>query len=273
MKKQYGFLELSLISLLVVLSALTVAIIHWSNVINLKTQADKSAEIFKSVVAACMAYRQDNGSFPSSISELVPNYLSSQAETNAWGKAYSIEQSDDNIIVSNTAISAKTAGFMAASIPLATVTGYTVSATYGRPGTEPALENLVRRDGTTSLTSEWDVGGYGISNVKDMTITGLTNRTVVQGLNYSTVVQNSGTVSKLTCPSGYTNHIFVSPVAMNYNGYPFNNFGGFEARYNDLGTYIQAYVRVYAKNSSGSMVWIVPDSNRALVKVDMNCSK
>ncbi len=49
--------------------------------------------------------------------------------------------------------------------------------------------------------------------------------------------------------------------------------GAVEARYNDLGSQIQAYVRVWGTLSGGGQNWIVPAANAAKVKVDMKCDK
>lgn len=274
--KNRGFIEISLITVLVVFVSLVLVFAKWEQGQVTKRTANKAAETFKQVISASMAYRQDNGAFPVNTAQLVPNYLSAQAQTNPWGNPITVTQSGaNNVVISTVALDTINAGYMAMEIPLATVTaGTTVSATYGKPGSEPALASLLKKDGSTPLTGDWDVNGHGITSVSDITVNGMPNRTVVQGLNYSTIVTNAGTVSKLTCPAGYNFHVFVTPVAMNYNGQPFTSFGGYEARYNDLGWGIQAYVRVLAKDSgTGQITWIVPNWNAALVKVDMSCGK
>ncbi len=273
--KQKGMAEVSMITLLVLFVSFSLVVIKWESNRRIQKDAEKGAEVFKQVIAAAMSYRQDNGAFPSNIAQLVPVYLSNAAMTMPWGNAVTVAQSGgNNVVITTGAIDERIAGFMAADIPLATITGTTtVTATYGKPGTEPALDTLVHKDGTTPLTSEWDVGGYGLANVDDITITGLSNRTVLGGLTYSTIVSNAGVVNKLTCPSGSTTRTYVTPVAYSYNGQPFTDMGAVEARYNDLGSQIQAYVRVWGTLSGGGQNWIVPAANAAKVKVDMKCDK
>ncbi|MGX8249139.1 hypothetical protein ACWS7J_27435, partial [Escherichia coli] len=115
---------------------------------------------------------------------------------------------------------------MASAIPQSSITGNVVMARYGKPGSEPALAAFLKKDGSTPLTGEWNVGGQGISNVKDITINGMNNRTVLSGLTYSSVQQNSQYVNLVTCPEGRANRkITVIPLSYNKNGYPFNKVG------------------------------------------------
>ena len=274
MKKQAGVIELSMITMLVLFVGLVVVFMRFEASRRLTSEAERGAEVFKQVVAASMAYRQDVGAFPANINQLVPAYLSAAGVTMPWGSAVTVAQSGgNNVVISTSSTDVGIRGMMARAIPLATVSGNTVTATYGKPGTEPALASLLHRDGSQPLSANWDVGGYSVANVNDMTFTGLDNRTVMGGLTYTSIQNNQDGVSKITCPSGRNAKVFVTPVSWSNNGSPFDGMGSVEARYDDYGTWVRVYLRVWAKLSNGSYNWIVPNSNAARVKVDMKCDK
>lgn len=275
--KQAGFIEFSLISALVVFVSIMVVIMKFSGQAATKTQAEKGAENFKAVVAASMSWYQDKGSFPGTTANLVPQYMSAVAQTTPWGTPITLSSTASTLTVETSSNgqpnAAQLAGVMAGVIPLASQSGVgrtTVTATYGKPGTEPALDALVRRDGTRTLTAEWDVGGQGISNVKDMTITDLTGRTVLNGLTWSNVQQNNQFVSLVNCPPGRSvRKVTVIPIAFNKNGYPFNKVGAVEGRWDG----VRAFVRVWETDTNGNSGWFVPNPQHASVRVDQQCGK
>lgn len=270
--KQAGFIEFSLISALVVFVSIMVVIMKFSDQAATKTQAEKGAENFKAVVAASMSWYQDKGSFPGTTANLVPQYMSAVAQTTPWGTPITLSSTASTLTVETNSNgqpnAAQLAGVMAGVIPLASQSGVgrtTVTATYGKPGTEPALDAMVRRDGTRTLTAEWDVGGQGISNVRDMSISGL-NRTVVSGLSWSSVQKNSQTVALVTCPLGKARKVTVTPVSYSKNGYPFQNMGSVDGVWDGS----IAYVRIWEKDAYGQR-WFIPNPDFAFVKVEQQC--
>lgn len=275
--KQSGFVEISLLSVLVVMLSLVIIMIKFSSEAATQNLAEKGSETFKAVVAASMSWYQDKGSFPTSTANLVPDYLSSVAQTTPWGGLITIHSNGSTISVQTATTgqpnATQLAGIMAGIIPLASQSGSgrtIITATYGKPGSEPALESMVRRDGSRTLTAEWDVGGQGISNIRDMTISGLTNRTVMSGLTWSNVQQNYQPVSLINCPPGRSvRKISVVPLSYNKNGYPFNQMGAVEGRWD--GT--RAFVRVWEKDTSGNESWFIPGPQYASVRVDQQCNK
>ena len=274
--KQSGFIEISLISALVVFVSITILFIKFSSEAATQTLAEKGAENYKAVVAASMSWYQDKGSFPASTANLVPNYMSPVAQTTPWGGLITISSTSSTLTVQTATTgqpnAAQLAGIMAGIIPLASQSGSgrtIITATYGKPGTEPALESLVRRDGSRTLTAEWDVGGQGISNVRDMTINGLENRTVLSGLMWSNVQLNNQPVSLVKCPPRTNIKITVTPISYNKNGYPFNKIGAVEGRWDGA----TAFVRIWETEVNGNQKWFIPNPQFATLRVDQQCNK
>ncbi|WP_108653095.1 hypothetical protein [Dongshaea marina] len=169
------------------------------------------------------------------------------------------------------------ANAIAVHLPMAKVerTGnnFDVTMTIQRPGTEVAHEELVRRDGTATLTGEWDVGNQGITNVRDMTIHGLTDRTVLQGLTYTNMVKNLTIVPRLICPIG-SSKVQILPSAYSRDGRSFNEFGAVEGRYDVVSGGLRVYVRVWDKDPvTGVRGWFIPNANSATVVVMQHCEK
>ena len=282
--KQTGFIEFSLISALVVFVSIMVVIMMFSGQAATKTQAEKGAENFKAVVAASMSWYQDKGSFPGTTANLVPQYMSAVAQTTPWGTPITLSSTASTLTVETSSNgqpnAAQLAGVMAGVIPLASQSGVgrtTVTATYGKPGTEPALSAFIKKDGTTPLEGEWNVGGYGIGNVKDITITGMDNRTVLSGLSYNNVQQNNQYVNLVNCPLGRANRkITVVPLTYSKNGYPFRQMGAVEGRYGPepgLWSDNRAYVRVWETEQNGIQYWFIPNPASATVLVLQQCTK
>ncbi|CAK1776135.1 putative type IV pilin PilA [Vibrio crassostreae] len=83
-------------------------------------------------------------------------------------------------------------------------------------------ENIVMRDGFTTLTGDWDVGGeYGITNAKDYTIAGKDKDgrdrqiSVARGLSTKQYANDGNKIEKPTCPSSLTPHIWMSVARTN----------------------------------------------------------
>lgn len=270
--KQSGFIEFSIISALVVFVSIMIVIMKYSDQAATKTQAEKGAENFKAVVAASMSWYQDRGSFPGTTANLVPQYMSAVAQKTPWGEPITLTSTPTTLTVQTNTNgqpnSAQLAGFMAGIIPLAEQSGTgrrVVSATYGKPGTEPALDALVHRDGSRTLTGEWDVGGQGISNIKDMSISGI-NRTVVSGLTWSAVQKNSQPVELITCPPGKKSKITTTPVSYSKNGFPFKQIGAVEGVWDGN----VAYVRIWESDDAGQG-WYIPSPDYAYIRVEQQC--
>ena len=167
------------------------------------------------------------------------------------------------------------AGELLSILPFAKVSGTSIVAEIGRPGTEIAHDNFYLLDGSRPLTGTMKAAGNAIEDVKDISIAGLTNRTVLSGLGWSSVQQNSQTVPVVNCPSTRTNRkINVIPLSYNKNGYPFNKIGAVEGRVDEVspGRFV-AYVRVWETNADGTQGWYVPSPANGTVLVQQQCTK
>jgi hypothetical protein len=273
MKKQHGFVEMGTLIFLMVLIFAVQQGIEYVGIQKEKNEAKLAGDTFKMWVAASMSYYQDRGAWPANTSQLLGTYVHDvpSAKVAPFGTPYQLSVVAGNML--DVRINAKTrkmASRIASVVPMATVSGFTVYARYGKPGTEPALSAFLRKDGTTPLQGEWNVGGFGISNVKDITIANLNNRTVLSGLTFSNVQQNAQTVSLVSCPPGRGSlKINVIPLSYNKNGLPFNKIGAVEGRWD--GT--RAFVRVWETDQNGNQAWFVPNPANASVLVQQQCGK
>ncbi|OLF56813.1 hypothetical protein BTN33_22770 [Aeromonas veronii] len=162
------------------------------------------------------------------------------------------------------------AATMLERLPFAKVTGTNIITEIGRPGTEISHDGFYLLDGSRPLTGSMKAAGNAIEDVKDMTIDGLSNRTMLSGLAWNNVQQNSQPVNLVNCPPGRTNlKITVIPLTYNKNGIPFNKMGAVEGRY-DSGV---AYVRVWETWPDGSQNWFIPAPAYASVQVQQQCTK
>lgn len=272
-KKQSGMVELYALILLAVIGVFFTVASQFFTIQKERTEAKVASDTFNQWVAATMNYRNDKGGWPANASQLLGVYMNNvdSAINTPWGTPYQVSiAAGDMIEITVDAKDRKKAGRMAAAIPQSSITGNIVSARYGKPGSEPALAAFLRKDGSTPLTGEWNVGGQGISNVKDITINGMDNRTVLSGLTYSSVQQNSQYVNLVTCPLGRANRkITVVPLSYNKNGYPFNKVGAVEGRWDGS----RAFVRVWETDQNGNQGWFVPNPANASVLVQQQCSK
>ncbi|MEZ8191760.1 hypothetical protein [Vibrio sp. 1F279] len=83
-------------------------------------------------------------------------------------------------------------------------------------------ENIVMRDGSATLTEDWDVGGqHGITNAKDYTIAGKDKDgkdrqiSVARGLSTKQYANDGNKIEKPTCPSSLAPHIWMSVARTN----------------------------------------------------------
>ncbi|WP_339332200.1 type II secretion system protein [Aeromonas caviae] len=162
------------------------------------------------------------------------------------------------------------ASIMLERLPFGRVSGNNIITEIGRPGTEIAHDGFYLLDGSRPLTGDMQAAGKAIENVKDISISGLTNRTVLSGLTWTSVLQNSQVVPLINCPTGRSNRkVIVTPLSYNKNGKPFNKIGAVMARY-DSG---KAYVQVWETNNDGSQSWFIPAPQYASVQVNQSCNK
>lgn len=272
-KKQRGAVELYALILLAVIGVFMYTANQFFNRYREMNEVDVAKKTFNMWVAAAMNYREDKGGWPTNASQLLGVYMNNvpSAISTPWGASYQVSIAPGDMIqISVDAKDRKKAGRMASGIPQSTITGNVVSARYGKPGSEPALNAFLKKDGSTPLQAEWNVGGQGISNVKDITISNMNNRTVLSGLSFANVQQNAQPVSLVNCPPGRgSRKITVIPLTYNKNGYPFNKIGAVEGRWDGS----VAFVRVWETDQNGNQSWFIPNPANATVQVVQQCSK
>lgn len=131
----------------------------------------------------------------------------------------------------------------------------TVTIKFTRPASEVSLDNLVRRDGSTTMTADWDVGSVYLDNVKDMSYTNLTDRTGITGmLKLGSVLVNSSAgvaVPKPNCPSGYSPQIEVWTQSLGASTLQYN-VKNFASWYVDNTTTWQVFFKSTAESSTGN---------------------
>ncbi|EKP0318714.1 hypothetical protein JFQ90_003996 [Aeromonas veronii] len=273
LKKQRGAVELYALILLAVIGVFMYTANQIFDRYREMNEIDVAKKTFNMWVAAAMNYREDKGGWPTNSSQLLGVYMNNvpSAINTPWGAPYQVSIAPGDMIeVSVDAKDRKKAGRMASGIPQSTITGNIVTARYGKPGSEPALSAFLKKDGSTPLEGEWNVGGYGIGNVKDITISGMDNRTVLSGLSYNNVQQNSQYVNLVNCPPGRANRkITVVPLTYSKNGYPFRQMGAVEGRWDGA----RAFVRVWETEQNGSQYWFIPNPASATVLVLQQCTK
>lgn len=280
MKKQQGFLEISTAVILVTVLFIAYYGMEWMWLKKEQADSDVTASTMNLILTGSKAYYQDNGTWPSGMSQILGRYIpdAPSAKNSPYGTPYLLSVTAGNLIdIRVDAKARRAASRVASKVPLSALSGNVVYAQHGKPGTEPALSAFIKKDGTTPLEGEWDVGGQGISNVKDITITGMNNRTVLSGLSYNNVQQNNQYVNLVNCPTGRANRkITVIPLTYSKNGYPFRQMGAVEGRYGPapgLWSDDRAYVRVWEQEQDGSQYWFVPNPASATVLVLQQCTK
>ncbi|WP_133638271.1 hypothetical protein [Photobacterium lutimaris] len=135
------------------------------------------------------------------------------------------------------------------SIPSYQEDGSTGQVTYRvqRPGSALTLENFVKTDGSTPMTDHWDFGtDYYIDNVADMSLAGVTDRTVVTGLLKAGSVAVSSSagaqVQKPSCPTGYTPEITTHFIGLGGNSV-YTEVGNIDTWPSDSGSNWNVHVR------------------------------
>ncbi|QFT13400.1 hypothetical protein [Vibrio sp. THAF190c] len=107
-------------------------------------------------------------------------------------------------------------------IPNYTEAGGVVTITFTRPGTAVTMDSLVSRDGSDPMTADWDYGGFYLDNVRDISFTGLTDRTALTGtVKVGSLVTSGATgtsVTKPTCPTDYQPRIEVAVKGITATG-------------------------------------------------------
>jgi prepilin-type N-terminal cleavage/methylation domain-containing protein len=157
-----------------------------------------------------------------------------------------------------------------AKVPFATVSGTNIVAEIGRPGTEIAHDGFYMLDGSRPLKGNMNAAGFAIENVKDISMNGLANRTVLSGLAFNNVQQNNQPVSLVTCPPGRGNlKVTVIPLSYSKDGRPFTKAGAVEGRFEGG----RAYVRIWETVSDTNQGWFIPQPAAASVAVLQQCSK
>lgn len=95
-----------------------------------------------------------------------------------------------------------------------TEAGGVITIGFTRPGTAVTMDNLVKKDGTEPMLNDWDYGGFYLDNVRDISFSGVNDRTALTGSVKVGSLVTSGTsgtsVPKPTCPSDYVARIEVS---------------------------------------------------------------
>lgn len=271
-KKNSGMAEVGALVLLLAMSWFMYQGLQWWTMYQENKTSDVATSSFNSVVAAAMSYRTDKGYWPANIGQLIGPYIPNveSATSTPWGTQYQVSViANDMIDVRVDAKTRKRAGNMASGIPNVAVSGSIVYAQFGKPGSEPALTAFLKRDGSTPLTGEWNVGGQAIDGVKDIGIQGLANRTVLNGLSWSNVQQNYQPVNFVSCPPGRSSlKLSVVPLSYSKNGVPFTNMGAVQPVWDGA----RAYVQVWEKEPTWQG-WIIPAAQYASVLVIQSCSK
>lgn len=134
-----------------------------------------------------------------------------------------------------------------------------ISVRFNRPGSTVMLQNMVRRDGTTPMTSDWDFGNHHLDNVKDISFNGMNDRTAITGsvkLGSAFIANSAGIrVDQPSCPNGYFPKIEVWSIAMggtDVNQLPYNtrSFAAWYVKHSN--THWQLYYRTLGENSAGT---------------------
>lgn len=138
-------------------------------------RVEKAQQEMKQWLEASMQYRIDTGTWPANAAALTGgNYMPTSAVTGPFGGNYTIEPvaSNARVRVSYTAPEAKFANLISASLPLANVSGTTVTGEVVVPGAESAHEGLLPRDGSRAMTGNLNMGGNSINSAANVGATG-----------------------------------------------------------------------------------------------------
>lgn len=133
-----------------------------------------------------------------------------------------------------------------------------LSFQFKRPGSTHAFENLVSRSGDTPMLDTWDYGDQYLDNVKDISFTGINDRSAITGMvkfGSKFISTNAGeTVDKPSCPAGYQPAIEVWAVGAggadeDNLAYNMRSFAAWNV---DNGSSWQLYFRVLGEDGEGT---------------------
>jgi type II secretory pathway pseudopilin PulG len=130
-------------------------------------RVEKAQQEMKQWLEASMQYRRDTGAWPANTAALTAgNYMPSTSVNGPFGGAYTVAPVAGNarVRVTYNALETKFANLISASLPLANVTGTTVTGEVVVPGAESAHDALLPRDGSRAMTGNLNMGGNSISN-------------------------------------------------------------------------------------------------------------
>ncbi|OEF63586.1 hypothetical protein OAA_13965 [Vibrio cyclitrophicus 1F175] len=204
----------------------------------------------------------DISSLPASYDDLVPNYIQtcsnadniagrcSRADLTPMGETITMQR--ENILIGG----GQTVPGMLLTIPFGAEPSESIRNTYravladlpngvydegdnkleirfGRVGSEVEHQALLARDGTTTLTGDWDVGNKAILNASMVTVRGQNgNQIRVDGgvvHSYSSYIDGSGIVvpkSNFTCPTNLNQDVQASLAGIKaHNSYEYLAIG------------------------------------------------
>lgn len=138
-------------------------------------RVEKAQQEMKQWLEASMQYRRDTGNWPANAAALTSgNYMPAAAVNGPFGGTYSVAPIAGNarVRVSYNATQVKFANMISASLPLAGVTGTTVTGEVVVPGAETAHDGLLPRDGSRPMTGALNMNGNHINNVANISGSG-----------------------------------------------------------------------------------------------------
>ena len=247
----------------------------------------------------------DLASFPSSVDELMPNYLSECSVSDfERGKCKRIDFTPlgQQITLNRQYVELDTGATvpgMKIVIPFSNEPSERILRTYvsklsdlpngqfnettkefvvefGRIGSEVEHEALVQRDGSTTLTGEdWDTGGNTwITNVKGLFLrnTDGSQLSVASGLQRRVIVRSGSFIPRHSCPEGHTPDIdvMIKSIEPQSNSHKFTSLGAFIPYFEEVpnrGWSVKA--KYYAKLQNGSKQWVMLSD--AYLKVTQIC--
>jgi len=138
-------------------------------------RVEKAQQEMKLWLEAGMQYRRDTGAWPVNAAALTGgNYMPAASVNGPFGGSYSIGPVGGNarLRVTYDALQTKWANLISASLPLANVSGTTVTGEVVVPGAETAHDALLPRDGSRPMTGTLNLNGNQIANAGNITGSG-----------------------------------------------------------------------------------------------------
>lgn len=149
-----------------------------------------------------------------------------------------------------------------------------VTYTITRPANAVHLENLVKRDGSTTLTGDsWDTGGVTwLTNVRGLFLKNQdgSQYSVASGLSQIAVAQDGDTFPLHSCPEGHTPDLDVMVKSIQATDYSnkYAEVSAFLPRYSLIDNTWHVYLDYYAKRKSDDQ-WVT--MNDGYLKVTFLC--